>query len=74
MKNYHLTKDGNTWNLRPEGGSRPVIHADTKLEAMDRMRTYMHSHPGLVTIHKENGRIQEERNYPRNAMAKHTKC
>lgn len=74
MKNYHLTKDGNTWNLRPEGGARPVVHADTKVEAMGQMRAYMNNHPGSVTIHKENGRIQEERTYPRNAGAKHTKC
>lgn len=74
MKSYHLTKDGDTWNLRPEGALRPVIHAGTKVEAMGRMRAYMNNHPGSVTIHKENGRIQEERNYPRNAGSKHTKC
>ncbi len=74
MKSYHLTKDGNTWNLRPEGAARPVVHADTKVEALGRMRTYMHHHPGSVTIHKENGRIQAERTYPRIAGPKHTKC
>ena len=74
MKSYHLTKDGNTWNLRPEGTARPVIHADTKVEALGRMRAYMHNHPGSVTIHKENGRIQAERTYPRIAGPKHTKC
>ena len=73
MKTYHLTKDGDTWNLRPEGAGRPVVHAGTKVEAIGRMRAYMHSHPGSVTIHKENGRIQVARNYPRNAGPKHAK-
>ena len=73
MKSYHLTKDGNTWNLRPEGAARPVIHADTKVEALGRMQVYMHHHAGSVIIHKENGRIQAKRNYPRNAGPKPTK-
>lgn len=67
MKSYHLTKEGNAWNLRPEGGVRPVARGVTKSEALDRMRAYMHDHPGSVKIHKENGQIQEERTYPRSA-------
>jgi len=73
MKNYHLTKDGDTWNLRPEGGSRPIVHAGTKADAIGQMRAYMHDHPGSVVIHKENGRIQEERTYPRSMDPKRTK-
>ena len=67
MKSYHLTKDGNAWNLRPEGGARAVVHAATKMEAIGQMRAYMHDHPGSVKIHKEDGRIQEERTYPKSA-------
>lgn len=73
MKNYHLAKEGNAWNLRPEGGNRPVIHAMTKAEAIGQMRSYMHDHPGSVKIHKENGQIQEERTYPRSADPKGTR-
>ncbi len=73
MKSYHLTKDGDTWNLRPEGAARPVVHACTKVEALGQMRTYMHRHAGSVVIHKENGRIQAERTYPRHADPKRTK-
>ncbi len=73
MKSYHLRKEGDTWNLRPEGGARPVVHAGTKLEALCRMRAYMHDHAGSVTIHKENGRIQAERTYPRHAGSRRTR-
>ena len=24
---YYFAKEGNAWNLKPEGGSRPVVHA-----------------------------------------------
>jgi hypothetical protein len=67
MREYHLTKDGNSWKLKPEGGSRAVVSADTKVEAVQQMRDYMQAHPGSVKIHKENGQIQEERTYPRSA-------
>jgi hypothetical protein len=30
MKNDHLAKEGNAWNLKPEGGSRSVVHAATR--------------------------------------------
>lgn len=73
MKNYHLTKDGDAWKLKPEGGSRAVISAENKAEAVQRMREYMETHPGSVKIHKENGQIQEERTYPGSADPKETK-
>ena len=73
MKSYHLAKEGNAWNLRPEGGSRPVVHAVTKADAMGQMRAYMQAHPGSVKIHKEDGQIQEERTYPRSADPKHSR-
>jgi hypothetical protein len=67
MKNYHLAKEGNAWNLKPEGGSRPVVHAATKAEAIGQTRAYMQQHAGSVKIHKEDGQIQEERTYPKSA-------
>jgi hypothetical protein len=45
LKNCHLTEEGNTWNLRPEGGTRPVVHAETKVEALGQVRAYMNNHP-----------------------------
>lgn len=65
MDNYHITKDGDQWKLKKEGGSRASKTADTKQEIIDQTRKFMESHPGSVKIHKENGRIQEERTYPK---------
>ncbi len=39
--------------------------ADTKQEMVDTMRKFMQDKTGSVKIHKEDGKIQEERTYQR---------
>jgi len=67
MKNYHLTKDGDSWKLKGEGSERASIVADTKAQAIAGMQKFMEDKVGSVKIHKENGQIQEERTYPGSA-------
>jgi hypothetical protein len=35
MDNYHLTKQGEAWELKKEGGKRAVVSAETKAEAIE---------------------------------------
>lgn len=65
MDNYHVTKSGNKWTFKKEGGARAIITADTKTEILDQMRSYMSDKIGSVKIHTEKGVIQEERTYQR---------
>ena len=66
LQMYHLLKKNNEWRLRKAGTNRrAVLKADTKAVAILEMRGYMKTHDGVVRIHKSNGRIQEERTYPR---------
>ena len=65
MDNYHITKKGEKWNFTKEGGQRATKSADTKSEIVEKMRDHMKDKTGSVKIHKENGRIQEERTYQR---------
>lgn len=65
VDNYHLTKKGNEWRLEKAGSNRAKIKAFTKAAAMQKMRDYMKAHEGSVRIHKQGGRIQEERTCPR---------
>jgi hypothetical protein len=65
LDRYHLTKRAGGWRLERAGSNRPIVSAETKMEAMQRMRRYMATHDGSVRIHKMNGQIQEERTYPR---------
>ncbi|HHQ4775507.1 TPA: DUF2188 domain-containing protein [Aeromonas veronii] len=65
MDNYHITKDGDQWKLKKEGNDRASIVADTKADLIDRTREFMSDKTGSVKIHKEDGKFQEERTYPR---------
>jgi hypothetical protein len=60
---YHLLKDNGEWQLRKEGSKKAIIAAQTKAEAIDKMRDYMESKDGSVAIHSINGEIQEHRAY-----------
>lgn len=73
MDNYHVTKDGEKWKLTKEGGQRASITADTKQEIIKETREYMKSRSGSVKIHKADGKIQEERTYPRKDDPRETK-
>lgn len=64
MDNYHITKKGEEWKFGKQGSNRAIASTDTKAEAIKEMRDYMQDHAGSVKIHKESGRIQEERTYP----------
>ncbi len=65
MDNYHITKSGEKWRLKKQGAERASKTASTKQELVDKTREFMKTRSGSVKIHKENGRIQEERTYPK---------
>ncbi len=67
MDNYHITKDGGKWKFQKEGNQRASKTAETKTEIIKQMRDYMSDKTGSVKIHKQDGKIQEERTYPRSA-------
>lgn len=72
MDNYHITKDGDKWKLAKEGNERASKTAETKQEIINKTREFMGDKTGSVKIHKENGRIQEERTYHRKDDPKKT--
>jgi Uncharacterized protein conserved in bacteria (DUF2188) len=67
MKRIDVTKKQGEWVA--EGGGRRVASAPTKVEAVRRIAQVARRDPEAITvkIHKENGRIQEERTYPQKA-------
>ena len=73
LDKFHLTKKGNEWKLVKANSNRAVVKADTKAEAVQKMREYMQTHEGSVRIHKEDGKIQEERTYPRSKDPRRSK-
>ena len=69
MDSYHITydKEKKNWKFLKEGGKRPLKMMEQKGVMIDYMRDYMNNKKGSVKIHKKDGKIQEERTYPRSA-------
>jgi hypothetical protein len=64
MNNYHLTTNGDRWELQAEGG-RGLASFPTKEEALERSIEIVTQRTGSLKIHKADGTIEEERTYPR---------
>lgn len=73
MKRIDVVKKGTGWVA--ESGSRVVARGATKVEAVEKTAKVARRDPEAVTvkIHKVNGRIQEERTYPRSADPRRSK-
>ena len=65
MNNYELRKKDDEWKLQQQGACRAIKVFPTKDQGMTFSREYVAEHGGSLKIKKENGRIQEERTYPR---------
>jgi hypothetical protein len=67
MKRIDVIKKGDGW--AGESGNKVVTRAPTKAETVRKTADVAKadSQPVTVKIHKEDGRIQEERTYPRSA-------
>ncbi len=67
MENYHLIKDGENWKLKKENASRASkVFEGNKQDAIQQSAQFLRGNEGgSLKIHKTNGRIQEERTYPR---------
>jgi len=73
MENYHITHDDDRWVLREEGDKRALIEAATKEDIINETRDYMKLRTASVKIHTLEGKIEEERTYPRDQDARATK-
>lgn len=66
----HITYDREqkNWKAEAEGAKRAQARAETKAELIRRTaQTARKQGDTSVIIHKQDGRIQEERTYPRSA-------
>jgi hypothetical protein len=73
MKRIDVVKKGDEWV--GESSSKVVARAPTKADAVRETARVAKAAPEPITvkIHKENGRIQEERTYPRAADPRQSK-
>ena len=68
-KTYHVTKTETGWQGKVEGGERASVTGSTKAEVMQKTIEIAKNHTGdsNVIIHKQDGKFQEERTYPRSS-------
>ena len=69
MDNYHLINENDQWKLKKEGNSKASkVFEGNKDEATKQSASYLkESGGGSLKIHKKDGKIQEERTYPKSA-------
>jgi hypothetical protein len=69
MKRIDVVKKNDEWRGESGGRALPGTRATRKEDAVRNtaQKARASSEPVSVRIHKENGRIQEERTYPRKA-------
>lgn len=66
MDNYHLSKEDEQWKLHRQGAERATkVFSGTKEDAIRQSAAYLKDRGASLKIHKEDGRFQEERTYPR---------
>lgn len=76
LRKYTLSQnDSGRWNLKNDSSNRTVHTFKTKQNATKGgvMKKLLGKEGGSVKIQKENGRIQEERTYPRSKDPKSSK-
>ena len=75
MDNYHLYKEDGSWKLKKEHAERASksFGNANKDEAIREAAKFLSGSGGSLKIHKEDGKIQEERTYPRSADPKSSK-
>ncbi|MAL18500.1 MAG: hypothetical protein CL670_12445 [Balneola sp.] len=63
---YHITKTKDGWKGSTENAKRASVTGDTKREVQEKtINIAKNKGNSSVVIHGRNGRIQEERTYPK---------
>lgn len=73
MKRIDVSKKGDQWVAK--AGDQVIAKADRKVDAVRKTASEAKKMPEAVTvkIHKEDGKIQEERTYPKSADPRKSK-
>lgn len=65
---YHITKTKEGWQGKLEGSTKASVTGATKDEVVKKtIEIAKNKENSSVIIHKQDGKIQEERTYPRNS-------
>jgi hypothetical protein len=73
MDNYHVIHTENGWELHPQGSTEAVLTAKRKEDLLGQLPGYMEGKVASVKIHNREGRIEDERSYPRTSDPRRSK-
>ena len=62
-KRYHVTPTPEGWQVKAEGAKRAVAREERKDAAVRAGREAAKNQQGQLIVHRQDGRIQEERTY-----------
>ena len=66
--NFYVSKTEKGWEGHRDGKNHAIAKGATKKEVVSEMIRHAKNHqPSSLKIHKVDGRIQEERTYPRSS-------
>lgn len=65
MDNYHIVLTGKGWQLTKEGDAKVLKAAETRAELIEVAAVFLKDKTASLKIHTSDGKIQEERTYPR---------
>ena len=72
MDNYQLTKKEDHWQLIKDGAARASLTGANKKQTLEKVHEFLQDKEASLKIHGEDGKIQEERTYPRSSDPRKT--
>lgn len=56
---YHVESNGNGWELTKEGSNKAIYKEDTKKDLLDKAKSYVNEHDGILVIHNGDGEVAD---------------
>jgi uncharacterized protein YdaT len=57
---YEVVSDGDVWKLKKVDGERAIMSEDTKSDLLDKAKSYVNEHDGILNIYKEDGSFEDQ--------------
>lgn len=56
---YHIEPNGTDWVLKKKDGTKAIMRENTKEDLLEKAKSYVNEHKGMLVIHKSDGAISE---------------
>jgi uncharacterized protein YdaT len=56
---YHVQSNGDGWELKKNGSDKAIYTEDTKEDLLDKAKSYVNDHHGILVIHRADGDVAD---------------